>query len=111
MQRVVNDQLGAWLEQLIYNTSSQFPSGGWGLGLTNANLNTVRQTLQAYFAVGLANFGFGMGQQLGALSRNRQELDWYSKTLQVDPLHRDSQRRLPPSGVWSTLGHDPGNRF
>ena len=28
------------------------------------NLNTMRQILQAYFAVGLGNFGFGMGQQL-----------------------------------------------
>jgi hypothetical protein len=34
------------------------------LGLTNANLNTIRQTLQAYFAVGLTNFGYGLGQQL-----------------------------------------------
>jgi PPE-repeat protein len=54
----------AWLEQLIYNTYSNFPTGGLGLGLTNANLNTLRQTFQAYFAVGLTNFGFGIGQQL-----------------------------------------------
>jgi PPE-repeat protein len=57
----------AWLEQLIYNTYSNFPSGGWGVGLTggtSGNLNTMRQVLQAYFAVGLANFGYGMGQQL-----------------------------------------------
>ena len=54
----------AWLEQLVYNTYNQFPSGGLGLGLTNANLNTLRQVFQAYFAVGLANFGFGIGQQL-----------------------------------------------
>jgi PPE-repeat protein len=53
-----------WLTQLFQNTVTQFPTGGWGLGLTNANLNTMRQILQAYFAVGLANFGFGMGQQL-----------------------------------------------
>jgi PPE-repeat protein len=56
-----------WLEQLYQNTASTFPSGGWGLGLTggsSGNLNTMRQVLQAYFAVGLANFGFGMGQQL-----------------------------------------------
>jgi PPE-repeat protein len=54
----------AWLEQLIYNTYSNFPTGGLGLGLTNANLNTLRQVFQAYFAVGLANFGYGIGQQL-----------------------------------------------
>jgi PPE-repeat protein len=56
-----------WLEQLYQNTAAQFPSGGWGVGLTggsSGNLNTMRQVLQAYFAVGLANFGFGMGQQL-----------------------------------------------
>jgi hypothetical protein len=33
-------------------------------GGSSGNLNTMRQILQAYFAVGLANFGFGMGQQL-----------------------------------------------
>jgi PPE-repeat protein len=53
-----------WLQTLYTNTVSQFPSGGWGVGLTNANLNSMRQILQAYFAVGLGNFGFGMGQQL-----------------------------------------------
>jgi PPE-repeat protein len=52
-----------WLTQLLQNTVSNFPSGGWGVGLTNANLNTMRQVLQAYFAVGLGNFGFGLGQQ------------------------------------------------
>jgi len=52
-----------WLTQLLQNTVSNFPSGGWGVGLTNANLNSMRQVLQAYFAVGLANFGFGLGQQ------------------------------------------------
>jgi PPE-repeat protein len=56
-----------WLEQLYQNTAATFPSGGWGLGLTggsSGNLNTMRQVLQAYFAVGLANFGYGLGQQL-----------------------------------------------
>ena len=56
-----------WLEQLYQNTASTFPSGGWGVGLTSGssgNLNTMRQILQAYFAVGLGNFGYGMGQQL-----------------------------------------------
>jgi PPE-repeat protein len=52
-----------WLTQLLQNTISNFPSGGWGVGLTNANLNTMRQVLQAYFAVGLGNFGFGLVQQ------------------------------------------------
>jgi PPE-repeat protein len=59
--------LAEWLQTLYTNTVSQFPSGGWGVGLTggtSGNLNTMRQVLQAYFAVGLGNFGFGMGQQL-----------------------------------------------
>ncbi len=40
-------------------------SGGWlGTGMTNANITTVlKQTLQAYFGVGLGNFGWSIGQQ------------------------------------------------
>jgi PPE-repeat protein len=56
-----------WLEQLLQNTVTQFPTGGLGIGMTggsSGNLNALRQIFQAYFAVGLANFGFGMGQQL-----------------------------------------------
>jgi PPE-repeat protein len=56
-----------WLQQLWQNTVTQFPTGGWGVGLTggtSGNLNTMRQVLQAYFAVGLGNFGYGLGQQL-----------------------------------------------
>src|ERR1700761_7469583 len=56
-----------WLETLYQNTAATYPSGGWGLGLTggtSGNLNTMRQVLQAYFAVGLGNFGYGLGQQL-----------------------------------------------
>jgi PPE-repeat protein len=54
----------AWLYTLIENTYNQFPSGAWGLGLSPGNLNSMRQILQAYFGVGLGNFGYGMGQQL-----------------------------------------------
>src|SRR5271156_1321728 len=56
-----------WLQTLWQNTVANFPSGGWGVGLTggsSGNLNTMRQVLQAYFAVGLGNFGYGYGQQL-----------------------------------------------
>ncbi|MFZ0717734.1 PPE family protein [Mycobacterium sp.] len=56
-----------WLQELYQNTAATFPSGGWGVGLTggsSGNLNTMRQVLQAYFAVGLGNFGYGLGQQL-----------------------------------------------
>jgi PPE-repeat protein len=59
--------LAEWLQTLYQNTVANYPSGGWGVGLTggsSGNLNTMRQVLQAYFAVGLGNFGYGMGQQL-----------------------------------------------
>ncbi len=54
-----------WLTQLVQNTISQFSitNGAYGLGFTNANLNTLRYMFQAYFAVGLGNFGYGIGQQ------------------------------------------------
>ncbi len=40
------------------------PTNNW-LGLTPANYTTVlKQTLQAYFGVGIGNFGFSIGQQL-----------------------------------------------
>ena len=54
---------GQFLQTLIQNTIAQFPSGAWGLGLSPGNLNSMRQILQAYFAVGLGNFGYGIGQQ------------------------------------------------
>jgi PPE-repeat protein len=56
-----------WLQTLYTNTVANFGQGGWGIGLTggtSGNLNTMRQILQAYFAVGLGNFGYGLGQQL-----------------------------------------------
>ncbi len=56
-----------WLQTLYTNTAANFGQGGWGVGLTggsSGNLNTMRQILQAYFAVGLGNFGYGMAQQL-----------------------------------------------
>lgn len=59
--------LGQWLTVLFQNTITNFPQGGWGVGLTggsSGNLNSMRQILQAYFAVGLGNFGYGYGQQL-----------------------------------------------
>jgi PPE-repeat protein len=55
----------AWLEELIYNTVSNFPSGGLGLGLTMPNMGVLlkQTTGLSYFSTGLANFGFGIGQQ------------------------------------------------
>jgi PPE-repeat protein len=55
----------AWLEQLIYNTYSQYPTGGLGLGLNTTSLTAVlKQTLQAYFGVGLGQFSASIAQQL-----------------------------------------------
>jgi PPE-repeat protein len=53
-----------WLQTLYTNTIANDGQGGWGIGLVPGNLNSMRQILQAYFAVGLGNFGYGMGQQL-----------------------------------------------
>ncbi len=41
-------------------------SGGWlGTGMTNANITTIlKQTLQAYFGVGIASFSMSYAQQL-----------------------------------------------
>jgi PPE-repeat protein len=58
------NSLVGWLQTLFQNTVANLGQGGWGVGLTNANLNSMRQILQAYFAVGLGNFGYGLGQQL-----------------------------------------------
>ena len=52
-----------WLHELIKNTIANYPTGGLGLGFTNANLNSLRQIFQAYFGVGLGNFGWSIGQQ------------------------------------------------
>jgi PPE-repeat protein len=55
----------AWLEQLIYNTYSQYPTGGLGLGFNTTSLTAVlKQTLQAYFGVGLGQFSASIAQQL-----------------------------------------------
>ncbi|MCV7088637.1 hypothetical protein H7H80_00830 [Mycobacterium interjectum] len=39
------------------------PSNNW-FGITPPLFNAARQTLQAYFGVGIGNFGWSMGQQL-----------------------------------------------
>jgi PPE-repeat protein len=54
-----------WLEQSVYNTYNQFPTGGLGVGLSNSNLTAVlKQTLQGYFGLGLGQFGMSIQQQL-----------------------------------------------
>ncbi len=56
------------LQQLASVSSSSTSSSSWQTifqtGLTTKNWNTLRQTFQAYFAVGIANFGWSIGQQL-----------------------------------------------
>lgn len=55
----------AWLEQLIYNTYNDYPTGGLGLNFNTATLTAVlKQTLQAYFGVGLGQFSASIAQQL-----------------------------------------------
>lgn len=55
----------AWLEELIYNTYNAYPNGGLGLGFNTATLTAVlKQTLQAYFGVGLGQFSASIAQQL-----------------------------------------------
>ncbi|HWT48867.1 MAG TPA: PPE family protein [Mycobacterium sp.] len=58
-----------WPLSLIQNTIQDFltyglpsPSNNW-IGLTPTTFNEARQFLQAYFGVGLGNFGWGIGQQ------------------------------------------------
>ncbi|HME17143.1 MAG TPA: PPE family protein [Mycobacterium sp.] len=53
-----------WLQQFIQNTLADNPPGAFGLGLTNANINSLRYIWgQAYFGTGLGNFGWSIGQQ------------------------------------------------
>jgi PPE-repeat protein len=55
-----------WLSNTINDLFTQglpTPTNNW-LGLVPANYNTLRQVFQAYFGVGLANFGWSIGQQL-----------------------------------------------
>ncbi len=54
---------------LVWNTIQDFltyglptPTNNW-IGLAPSQYNAARQWLQAYFAVGLANFGWSIGQQ------------------------------------------------
>jgi PPE-repeat protein len=53
-----------WLQQFLQNTFANSPPGAFGLGLTPANLNALRQALQLYFGLGTGNFGWSIGQQL-----------------------------------------------
>ncbi|MFZ1176122.1 MAG: PPE family protein, partial [Mycobacterium sp.] len=56
------------LQQLASVSSSSTSSSSWQTifqtGLTTGNWNTLRQTFQAYFGVGVANFAWSIGQQL-----------------------------------------------
>jgi PPE-repeat protein len=55
----------AWIEELIYNTYNQYPTGGLGLGLTMAMFSPFLKQSSGlpYFTLGLGNFGWGIGQQ------------------------------------------------
>jgi PPE-repeat protein len=55
--------LATWWQQFWQNTFANNPQGAFGLGLSNSNLNALRQAFQAYFGVGLGQFGASIGQQ------------------------------------------------
>ena len=67
----MSSSVAASTHYFIWNTIVDFftyglptPANNWA-GLTPANYTTViKQTLQAYFGVGIANFAWSMGQQL-----------------------------------------------
>jgi PPE-repeat protein len=55
----------AFVWEIILNTYNAFPSLAYGLGLSMAQLSpTIKQTLQAYFATGIAAFSMSYAQQL-----------------------------------------------
>jgi len=55
----------AWLEQLLQNTYSNYPSGVLGVGLTTSNLTTFLRDVQvARFSTGLTNFSLNITRQL-----------------------------------------------
>ncbi len=84
-----------WIQTLTYNTITQFGQGGWGLGLSSGNLNSMRQILQAYFAVGLGNFGYGLGQQ----TITPAQAMGLEQGLGLMPATPNSRAALPP-GHW-----------
>jgi len=49
--------------QSLLTSGLPTPTNNW-FGLAPGQFNTMRQTLQAYFGVGLGNFGWSIGQQL-----------------------------------------------
>ncbi len=58
-----------WPFSLVYNTITDFltyglptPTNNW-LGFTTTSYDAARRWLQAYFGVGIGNFGWGIGQQ------------------------------------------------
>jgi PPE-repeat protein len=71
LQQLSSPTAASAAQGLIWNTIQNFftyglptPTNNW-LGLTPPNYITVfKQTLQAYFGVGVANFAYSIGQQL-----------------------------------------------
>jgi PPE-repeat protein len=95
LQQLSSPTAASAAQGLIWNTIQDFlkyglptPTNNW-LGLTPANYTTVfKQTLQAYFGVGVANFGWSIGQQLtfGAGTTAGSAGAWYP-TPQFFGLH------------------------
>ena len=55
----------AFIQEIIYNTYHNYPTGLYGLGLSMANMSTLlkQSTGLPYFTLGMGNFGYGIGQQ------------------------------------------------
>ena len=95
LQQLSSPAAASGAQGLIWNTIQDFlkyglptPTNNW-LGLTPPNYTTVfKQILQAYFGVGVANFGWSIGQQLtfGAGTTAGSAGAWYP-TPQFFGLH------------------------
>ncbi len=95
LQQLSSPRAAPAAQGLIWNTIQDFltyglptPANNW-LGLTPPNYITVfKQTLQAYFGVGVANFAYSIGQQLtfGSGTTAGSAGSWYP-TPQFFGLH------------------------
>jgi PPE-repeat protein len=111
LQQMLSGAAASGSHYFIWNTIADFlkyglptPTNNWA-GLTPANYTTViKQTLQAYFGVGVANYGWSIGQQLtfGAGTTVGSAGPWYP-TPQFGGLHPASV-----GGVSAVSGNGAG---
>jgi PPE-repeat protein len=111
LQQMSSGAAASGSHYFIWNTIADFlkyglptPTNNWA-GLTPANYTTViKQTLQAYFGVGVANYGWSIGQQLtfGAGTTVGSAGPWFP-TPQFGGLHPASV-----GGVSAVSGNGAG---